>query len=229
MIRLTKLALKRPVTIILCLVTIVYFGFQSLMGARMELIPEMELPMLLISTVYAGASPDDVEELITSKQEDAVSTLSGIDTVQSYSMENVSVVMIQYEYGTNMDTAYINLKKAMDGIQSQMPEDAGDPNILEMDINAMPSIMLSVSGNVGTNLYTYVENQIVPELERLSAVGEVSLAGGQQDPADPQRQNWLGPRWTYRPRPSATTLPPSTATWPLRSTVSVHPAISIPS
>ena len=181
MIRLTKLALKRPVTIILCLVTIVYFGFQSLMGARMELIPEMELPMLLISTVYAGASPDDVEELITSKQEDAVSTLSGIDTVQSYSMENVSVVMIQYEYGTNMDTAYINLKKAMDGIQSQMPEDAGDPNILEMDINAMPSIMLSVSGNVGTNLYTYVENQIVPELERLSAVGEVSLAGGQQD------------------------------------------------
>ena len=143
MIRLTKLALKRPVTIILCLVTIVYFGFQSLMGARMELIPEMELPMLLISTVYAGASPDDVEELITSKQEDAVSTLSGIDTVQSYSMENVSVVMIQYEYGTNMDTAYINLKKAMDGIQSQMPEDAGDPNILEMDINAMPSIMLS--------------------------------------------------------------------------------------
>lgn len=181
MIRLTKLALKRPVTIILCLVTIVYFGFQSLMGARMELIPEMELPMLLISTVYAGASPDDVEELITSKQEDAVSTLSGIDTVQSYSMENVSVVMIQYEYGTNMDTAYINLKKAMDGIQSQMPEDAGDPNILEMDINAMPSIMLSVSGNVGTNLYTYVENQIVPELERLSAVGEVSLAGGQRD------------------------------------------------
>ena len=63
MIRLTKLALQRPVTVILCLVTIAYFGFQSLIGARMELIPEMELPMLLISTIYAGAAPDDVEEL----------------------------------------------------------------------------------------------------------------------------------------------------------------------
>ena len=93
MIRLTKLALKRPVTIILCLVTIVYFGFQSLMGARMELIPEMELPMLLISTVYAGASPDDVEELITSVQEDALSSLSSVDTIQSYSMENISLMM----------------------------------------------------------------------------------------------------------------------------------------
>ena len=97
MIKLTKLALQRPVTIILCLVTIVYFGFQSLMGARMELIPEMELPMLLVSTVYAGAGPDDVEELITTKQEDALATLSSVDTIQSYSMENMSLLMIQYE------------------------------------------------------------------------------------------------------------------------------------
>ncbi len=181
MIKLTKLALQRPVTIILCLVTIVYFGFQSLMGARMELIPEMELPMLLVSTVYAGAGPDDVEELITTKQEDALATLSSVDTIQSYSMENMSLLMIQYEYGTNMDTAYIDLKKAIDGVQSDMPEDAGEPNIVELDINAMPSIMMSVSGTVDGNLYTYVENQIVPEFERLSAVGQVSVSGGQSD------------------------------------------------
>ena len=181
MIKLTKLALQRPVTIILCLVTIVYFGFQSLMGARMELIPEMELPMLLVSTVYAGAGPDDVEALITTKQEDALATLSSVDTIQSYSMENMSLLMIQYEYGTNMDTAYIDLKKAIDGVQSDMPEDAGEPNIVELDINAMPSIMMSVSGTVDGNLYTYVENQIVPEFERLSAVGQVSVSGGQSD------------------------------------------------
>ena len=86
MVALTKFAIKRPVTIILCLVTIVYFGFQSLTSTLMELTPEMELPMLLISTLYAGASPDDIEELITNEQEDAISSLSGIDTVQSYSM-----------------------------------------------------------------------------------------------------------------------------------------------
>ena len=181
MIRLTKLALKRPVTIILCLVTIVYFGFQSLIGARMELIPEMEFPMLLVSTVYAGASPDDVEELITSVQEDAMSSLSGVDTIQSYSMENVSIIMVQYEYGTNMDTAYNDLKKSIDGVQNEMPEDAMQATIMELDINAMATMTLSVSGDVDANLYTYVENKIVPEFEKLSSVGEVSLAGGQSD------------------------------------------------
>ena len=181
MIRLTKLALRRPVTIILCLVTIAYFGFQSLVGARMELIPEMELPMLLVSTVYAGASPDDVEELITSVQEDALSSLSSVDTIQSYSMENISMIMVQYEYGTNMDTAYINLKKAIDGVQGSMPEDADEPNIMELDVNAMPTITMSVSGDVESNLYTYVENKIVPEFEKLSSVGQVSLSGGHED------------------------------------------------
>ena len=181
MIRLTKLALRRPVTIILCLVTIAYFGFQSLVGARMELIPEMELPMLLVSTVYAGASPDDVEELITSVQEDALSSLSSVDTIQSYSMENISMIMVQYEYGTNMDTAYINLKKAIDGVQGSMPEDADEPKIMELDVNAMPTITMSVSGDVESNLYTYVENKIVPEFEKLSSVGQVSLSGGQED------------------------------------------------
>ena len=133
MVALTKFAIKRPVTIILCLVTIVYFGFQSLTSTRMELTPEMELPMLLISTLYAGASPDDIEELITNEQEDAISSLSGIDTVQSYSMENMSIVMVQYEYGTNMDTAYIDLKKAIDSTRSSMPEDAEEQQLDLLD------------------------------------------------------------------------------------------------
>ena len=180
MVQLTKFALKRPVTIILCLVTIVFFGFQTLMGAKVELIPEMELPMLLVSTVYAGASPDDVSELITTKQEDAIASLSDIDTVQSYSMENVSVVMIQYNYGTNLDTAYMDLKKALDGIQGDMPDDVNSPTIMELDMNSQPVVTLAVSGQVDGNLYTYIENNIVPEFEKLGTVGEVSLSGGQK-------------------------------------------------
>ena len=70
MIRLTKLALRRPVTIILCLITIAYFGLQSVMGMKLELTPEMEMPMLIIATVYPGASPEDVTDLVTKKEED---------------------------------------------------------------------------------------------------------------------------------------------------------------
>ena len=87
MVNLTKFAVCKPVTIIMCLLTIAYFGIQSLMGTRVELTPEMELPMLLISTVYAGASPDDIKDLITTKQEDAISSLDGVKDVYSYSQE----------------------------------------------------------------------------------------------------------------------------------------------
>jgi len=180
MVNITKFAVKRPTTIILCLITIFFFGIQSLLGTKVELTPEMELPMLVISTVYAEASPDDINELITMKQEDAITSLDGVDTIQSYSQENVSVIMVQYEYGTNIDTAYINLKKAMDGIRSDLPDDANEPTIMELDLNAQPVVTLAVSGQVDGNLYTYVDNNVVPLFEKLGSVGEVSLSGGQK-------------------------------------------------
>lgn len=180
MVNITKFAVKRPVTIILCLITIAFFGLQSLLGAKIELTPEMELPMLVISTVYAGASPDDIEALVTTKQEDAISSLDGVDTVESYSQENVSIVMVQYNYGTNMDTAYIDLKKSIDGIRSNLPDGIEEPTIMELDLNAEPVVTLAVSGQIDGNLYTYVDNKIVPEFEKLSSVGEVSISGGQK-------------------------------------------------
>lgn len=181
MIQLTRFAVKRPVTIILCLLTIAYFGIQSLLGVKVELTPEMEMPMLVMATVYPGASPEDITDLITTKQEDAISSLDSVDDIQSFSQENVSVVLVQYEYGTNMDTAYIDLKKAIDGIASELPEDAEEPLIMELDINAEPVVTLAVSGEVDGNLYTYVDEKIVPEFEKLSSVGEVSIAGGQAE------------------------------------------------
>ena len=100
MVNITKFAVRRPITIVLCLITIAYFGVQSLLGTKLELTPEMEMPMLVIATVYAGASPEDVNDLITVKQEDAISALDGVDTVQSYSQENVAVVTYQMSLNT---------------------------------------------------------------------------------------------------------------------------------
>ena len=147
MVNLTKFAVRKPVTIIMCLLTIAYFGIQSLMGTRVELMPEMNLPMLLISTVYAGASPDDIKDLITTKQEDAISSLDGVKDITSYSQENVSIIMVEYEYGTNMDTAYINLKKAMDTTKSDLPDDAEEPNIMELDLNSSAVMTLAIGGD----------------------------------------------------------------------------------
>ena len=181
MIKLTRFALKRPVTVILCLVTIAYFGLQSLVGAKLELTPEMELPMLVVGTLYAGASPEDINDLIIIKQEEAISSLDSVDTVVGYAQENLAVVLVQYEYGTNMDTAYINMKKAIDGIRISLPDDIEEPLIMELDMNASPVITMAVSGETDGNLYTYVDNHIIPRLEKLSSVGEVSISGGQKD------------------------------------------------
>ena len=181
MIKLTKLALKRPVTVILSLVTIAYFGLQSLMGAKVELTPEMELPMLVVGTLYAGAAPEDVNDLIIVRQEDAISSLDSVDTVYTYAQENLGIILVQYEYGTNMDTAYINLKKAIDSARIYMPDDMEEPLIMELDLNAQPVITLAVNGETGENLYTYVDNYVIPRLEKLSSVGEVSISGGQKE------------------------------------------------
>ena len=180
MVNITKFAVKRPITVVLCLITVFYFGIQALLGTKVELIPEMELTMLVVATIYAGASPEDVNDLITTKQEDEIVSLDDVDTVRSYSLENMSIILVQYDYGTNIDTAYINLKKAIDSIRIELPDDIEEPIIMEMDMNSMAVVTLAVSGQVEGNLYTYVDNKIVPEFEKLGSVSEVSLAGGQK-------------------------------------------------
>ena len=96
--------------------------------------------------------------------------MDDVKNVYSFSQDNVAIVLVEYNYGTNIDTAYINLKKAIDGIKSDLPDDANEPNIMEMDMNSQPVITLAVGGQVDGNLYTYVENNIKPEPEKLGSV-----------------------------------------------------------
>ncbi len=178
---LTKLVLKRPVTTVLCVLCLIVFGGLSILNSKLELTPEMEMPMMVISTVYVGASPEDMDELVTKPIEDEVSTLSGIDSLTSSSSENVSIVLIQYEYGTDMDQAYNDLKKKMDAMQSDLPDDANEPSILEFDINDTATMTLAVNNPEAGNLYNYVNNEIVPEFEKLSSVASVDVSGGQEE------------------------------------------------
>ena len=138
----------------------------------------MNFPMMMITAVYAGASPDDVNELVTKPIEESVGTLSGVKNIQSMSQENISIVMMEYEYGTDMDKAYSDLKKKMDNIT--MPDDVEVPSIFEFNMNDMPSMTLSVNDPSADNLYNYVNDEIVPEFEKISSVASVDLSGGQE-------------------------------------------------
>ena len=150
---LTKTVLKRPVTTILCVLCLVVFGLLSVFNAKLELTPEMEMPMMIISTIYAGANPEDINDLITKPVEDEVSTLTGIDSMTSMSNENMSIIMLQYEYGTDMDKAYSDLKKKLDALQRDLPEDAQTPNIMEFAIHDTPRLYLGVNNPEAGILY----------------------------------------------------------------------------
>ena len=179
---LTKKVLKRPVTTVLVVLCLIVFGLSSIFSSQLELIPEMEMPMLIVATTYpgAGASPDDVDQLVISKIEDEIGTLSGVDSVTSMSSENFGMVLVQYDYDQDIDKAYDDLKKKLDGIKSDLPDDVDTPTIIEMDINSTPSITLAVNNDSVDNLYNYVNDDIVPEIEKLTSVASVDVSGGQE-------------------------------------------------
>ena len=178
---LTKSVLKRPVTTVLAVLCLIVFGLQSVLSAKLELMPTMDMPMLIIVTVYPGASPEDVNDLVTTEIEDQIGALSGVDTVQSQSMENMSFVIIQYDYGKDIDEAYDDLKKKMDVLEASLPDDCNAPVVVEMNIDDMASVYLSINHETEPNLYNYVNNKIVPEFEKITTVTDVDVSGGQEE------------------------------------------------
>lgn len=178
---LTKLALKRPVSTMLVVLALVVFGITSLFGFRLELQPDMEMPMLLVLTTYPGADPESVEELVTKEVESAGAEMSGVDTYTSMSSENVSMVMFSYDYGIDIDEAYMDLRTALDTVAAQLPEDAQDPYIMELSMDAADTVTISATAVGDVDLLSYVENTAVPELETLLGVADVTVTGGKEN------------------------------------------------
>lgn len=178
---ITKLVLRKPVTAFLVMLSIVFFGAISVMSFKYELMPSISMPMYAVFTVYPGAQPEDVDANITRKLEDVFYNLQGAKHVQGSSMTNASVIAIQYNYGQNMDKAYTDLKKSVDQVKNDFPDNVQEPTIFEMDINSMPSIKIAVRNKTTSDIYNYVTNTFVKELEKISEVSSVDTAGGQED------------------------------------------------
>ena len=176
---LTKLVLRRPVSTALIVLGIFVFGIFSIPGFDMELIPDIDLPMYLIYTVYPGASPTSIDELVTSKIEDSAETLSGVDSVISYSYNNYSMVGLTYDYDQNMNDAYTSLSAALDVLN--LPDDCQDPVIIEMDVKQEPTVMISATANGSSDMMAYIDETVVPALESVSNVARVEVTGGRSN------------------------------------------------
>ena len=174
----TKYILKHPVTTVMALLCLVVFGISSVFSAKLEQMPDMETPMLIIMANYSGAGPEDISELVTEPIEEAIGTLEGVDTISSTSSDGRSMVMLQYDYGTDMDEAYDNLKSSkLDNIQRALPDDV-EPSVMSMNSNQGDSGTLSIAHKTQTNLYDYVDQKRAPELERISSIANIETRGG---------------------------------------------------
>ena len=176
---ITRFVLKRPVTVLMALLCLIVFGISSVFNATLEQMPDMETPMLIIMANYSGASPEDMDELVTQLIEDQVSTLEGVKSMSSTTSEGRSMIMLEYDYDTDMDEAYSDLTKSLNSIRD-LPDDV-EPTVMEMNNNAQASMMLTIANPSQENLYDYVDQKIVPELEKLSTVAEVSTMGGSSE------------------------------------------------
>lgn len=177
---ITKLVLRRPVTTILAVLCLIFFGFMSILNSKLELMPDMNLPLILITTSYPGASPTDVDKLLSKPIEEKVAALSDVKRYTSTSSENFSMVIVRYNYGTNMDKAYDQLKKKIDELKPSLPKDAKEPSYVEMNISDSTSMDLAVENDAQENMYNYVKNTISPQFEKLSSVASVDLSGGRK-------------------------------------------------
>lgn len=176
---ITRFVLKRPVTVIMALLCLIVFGISSVFNATLEQMPDTDQPMLIIMASYSGAGPEDMDELVTQPIEDQVSTLEGVEGMTSSTSEGRSMIMLEYGYDTDIDEAYDELSKSLDRIRD-LPDDV-EPSIMQMNNNASASMMLSIANGSQENLYDYVDQTIVPELERLSTVAEVETMGGSSE------------------------------------------------
>jgi len=177
--RLTKGILKRPTTVIVSLMALVVFVIVAATSITMQLMPDMSLPYMMVQVVYPGAEPADLDKLIAQKISGELSTLPGVKTAVSESADNYCYVMLQFEYGTEMNKTYDEVKKRVDRIKNQFPKDAEDPVIMEVDMNGSDDMTLSVTAkSAGIDVLNEVDEHVEPELQKVSALAQINISGG---------------------------------------------------
>ncbi len=176
---LSGFSIKRPVTIVMLVLALLIFGFVSLPKLAVELYPELNLPIAVVVTTVEGSSPGEVEKLVTKPIEEALGTVANVKEINSNSIEGASQVILQFNWGTDMDQATLNMRDKVDGVRGRLPDEAGSPRILRLDPNSMPILTLTLSGDKDVvKLKTTAENLIKPRLERIEGVASVSVSGG---------------------------------------------------
>lgn len=178
---LTELSIKRPSLIVVIFAVMVFLGVVSYFALNYELLPKYSEPVLVIVTPYPGASPGEVENSVTKKIEDAISSLEEIDNIQSTSSEGNSVVVIIFKSGANMDRALENATRKVNNVAYLLPKDVRPPIINNFSMDDIPIMRLGITANIpSTEVYDLVKNKIKPQISTITGISQVDLVGGEE-------------------------------------------------
>ena len=178
--KLSNFSVNRPITILMIACITVVLGVMSFSKLGLDMLPDIEFPVVSVITNYQGVASEDVEEMITKPIEDSVATVKDVKSIKSVSQEGVSMVMVEFNSGTNVDFAAQDLRDKISLIEQYLPADANKPFVLKMDVTAMPVLGYGVtSDNLDSlQLKKLLEDNFKDKIERLDGVASVELKGG---------------------------------------------------
>ena len=176
---LSRFSVKKPMTVFVAVVLVLILGVMSFINMTTDLLPNMDLPYAVAYTTYIGASPEQVEQSVTKPMESALAATSGLKNITSVSQENVSIVVMEFEEGTGMDSAMIEMNAALDQLSGALPDAAGSPILMKINPDLLPIMVLAVDSDsmARQELSEFTTSTVIPALERVDGVASVSGSG----------------------------------------------------
>jgi HAE1 family hydrophobic/amphiphilic exporter-1 len=178
---LTRVAITRPVFILMVISAMVILGLVSFSRLNAELFPSISFPVVTVVTTYSGASPDDIDRLVTQPLQDAIAGIANVDVLQSSSTEGRSQITITFLDSADVDTAAIDVQRRVGAVVNQLPADADTPSVLKLDPGLQPVLFLGFNGNMSLDqLFQLADDKVKPRLESQNGVASVAISGGLQ-------------------------------------------------
>ncbi|MBS3945318.1 MAG: efflux RND transporter permease subunit [Melioribacter sp.] len=178
---ITELSIKRPSLVIVVFSAFIILGLFAFQQLKYELLPKISAPVLTITTIYPGASPNEVESSVTKLIEDAVSGMDKVSDIRSTSMEGVSFVVVELMQNANTDFSLQDAQRKVGGVAAKLPTTARTPTVSKLALDEIPVLRMGVSADMDSRtLYQFVKDRIQPQLSRVPGVGQVALVGGEE-------------------------------------------------
>ncbi len=179
--KIYETSVRKPISTILIFIGVIVFGIYSVRSLSVDMYPEMDMPAITVFTSYVGANAEDIETNVTRILEDNLNTVDDLKDMTSRSSDNISVVTLEFDWGTDLDVASNDIRDAIGRVESLLPEDAETPTIFRFSSSMMPIMVLYATATTSYEaLYKILDDRLVNPLNRINGIGAVSMAGANE-------------------------------------------------